>query len=337
MIDGVVELIGVDPVKDAGAIQIADAAVRGDKQHTVLQIFHVLDVFEFPADDLALFFKDAAADIICIDMIRRRPRQERSVRIKRTGFKLLISLNQLRRAQNLSAVQQEKPAVIGHRRHISALIRADADGVIHLRQRIHLFKAAVQRQDLHAAGGADVIISLRIPDNRLDGIGGQTFPVIDHVDNAFINGDGKTIVIRSDPQPPFLIHIQAVDIPDRVVAGNPPEFVSVIPVQARIRSYPENAVMGFRDIVCLTARQPVAAAENRLNIIIVIHKLRLSRPGHRTAAQHEAHHQQTGQCRSRGRFRLFRRICRLIFCLSRLPDPDDFHYQVQKDQGNGLI
>ena len=171
---------------------------------------------------------------------------------------------------HLSFLQQEKPAVRRNCRHVSALVCGNAVGIIDLTEGIHSLEAVIHSQYLHAAGGPDIIVSVRSARDAAHGIGGQTVGLVEYVYYLLTYHDGQTVVVRSYPQTALLIDIQAVDVLDGLVVVYPAELTPVIPVETRISTYPEYAVIGLRDVVRLTAGKSVVAAVDTLDIIVVI-------------------------------------------------------------------
>ena len=144
----------------------------------------------------------------------------------------------------------------------------DIVGIIDFRQRIDLPQAVIHRQHLHASGRTDIIVTVRTADNIPDGIAGKSAALVNHIHNLLVDRDGKSVVVRTDPQPALFIHIQGIHIPDGFIV-HIPELPAVVPVKPGIGTDPQNAVVGLCDIVCLAARQAIRAGIDRLHIIVV--------------------------------------------------------------------
>ena len=187
-----------------------------------------------------------------------------------TAVNLFFVFGQLHRAQNLSCFHEKQTPVGGDSCNMSFLIRTDAVRVIHLPERGDFFQSVLERKNLHASGGPDVVITIRALCDASDGIGRKPFALIDDIDDLLVDEDNQAVVVGSDPQAAFVIRKQAVHVPYGIIVVHPFEFPPVIAVQAGIGTDPQDAVGGLFDIVVRTAGQTIVIAVDCLHIIIII-------------------------------------------------------------------
>ena len=191
-------------------------------------------------------------------------------------------------------MQQKQAAVLGHRGHIAAAVRRGTDGIVHLGQGAYFSHPAVQGQNDKRVGGPDIVVAVRAADNRAHGIGGKAVVLVDDVHKLFVDDDGKAVVVCSDPEPPFLIHIQTVGISDRVQLIHPPKFRSVVAIKPGIGSNPQDAVRCLGNVVGLSAGKAVAAAVYGLDIAVIAVVSRLGRAAGKRENQAEGEQDAQG-------------------------------------------
>ena len=199
--------------------------------------------------------------------------------LKFTAVDLFIALRKLKGTDDLSCLHDKQPAVGSDSSHMAVFICADAVCVVDLPEGGNLLQAILQRKDLHASGGSDIVVAVRALCDTADGIRRQAAVLVDDIDDLFVDGDCQAIVIGSDPETAFIINEQAVDVADSAIVIHPFEIPSIVTVQAGIGTDPQNTVIGFGDIVGCSAGESVVIVENRLHIIIVIKGTRLQGGG----------------------------------------------------------
>ena len=304
VVDGIVEVIRIDAFEMTRGRPVSHAVVSGDEKFSRRQVAHVLDAFQVAAGPDVRLLKPALRNVKNVNFVPRRRRQQLSVRREGAAFERVVPvLDQPPGTADLPSPKQVKHAAVGHRGHIPFPVRGAVIRVGHFRQRIDPLQAVVQRKDLHGGGGADIVVSVRAADNGADRIGWKARALVDHIGHLPVDHNAEAVVVRSDPQAPFLIHIQAVDVADGFIRIHPGELPSIIPVQAGVGADPQNAVVRLGDIVGLAAGQAVGAGIDRLHIVVVIDRIRgrdlvRPRPGlhSRNGKRHREQDGQQARC-----------------------------------------
>ena len=285
IVNGVVEIVGIDPLVPALLIHAGDAVVRADKERSVLHPVQGFDILQPGAFRHVPEFEGSALDTEPVDFIARGGGQQLSLRRKGAALEIRLGARHPAGGDDLPLPQQVQGAVVGDRGHISGLVRGGVIRVGHLRKHVHLSQAAVERHHLHAPGGADVIVSVRALDDGFNRVGGQPPLLVDHVGNLLVDHNGQAVVVGADPEPALLVAVEAVDVPHRVELVHPPELPAVVAVQAGIGADPDHSVAGHGDIVGFPAGQAVGGRVDGLNmVVIVIRRGAVLRPGYRRSA-----------------------------------------------------
>ena len=275
VIDGIVEFVDIHRMEMPCRIEIADPDIRSDEHCPVIQKIEVIQRFEATAVHGSLFDETTRGHIICIDVAAGCTCQQSAVRRECTAGKYLI-ITQLQGAEDLPSFYQKEASVRSYRRHISFSVRSDHIGKIYFAECVDLSQTVAQRYDLHTARGPHIVIAVRTLYDAADRVGWKSFRFIDHVHDLFVDGNGKTVIVGSDPESAFIVHVQAVYVMYRFIIVHPPEFASVIPIQSGVGADPQDTVVRLRDIIGFTAGKAVVAAENCLHVVVVINKIFLN-------------------------------------------------------------
>ena len=269
VVDGVVEIIGVHPVI-TGGVYVGYAAVGGDEQGPVAQIVQVVDVVDVLAGHDVQQAEVVVGDVIAKNAVGGSAYHQRPIRREGAAVELILPVREHQGALDVPFLHQEKPPVGGDGRYMSELIGGDAVCIVYFLQGIGGLQAVVHHQDLQAAGGTDVIISVGSPDDAPYGIGGKAAGLVEYVHHLFADHDGQSVVVGADPQAAFLVHIEAVHVFDGFIIVHPAELPPVVAVESGVGADPEDAVVGLGDTVGFAAGQAVGAAVNALDVIVVI-------------------------------------------------------------------
>ena len=251
-------------------IDKCDPVFRREENIPVFQRINVIQAVQPLALQYGDIIEISFRDVIHMHPSKRGTHQKMSFRAKAAAVDLFAVRGIAHRAKNLSCLQQEDPPVRSDGGNVAVPVSGQVIGVVDLPEGGNLFQAAVQGQDLHAAGCPDIIISVRTFDDSADGIGGKPPALVNHIDDLLVDRDGEAIVIGADPQAPFIVCVQAVDIADRIVFVHPLKFLAIVAVKPCVGSDPQDSVIGFGNVICLPAGKAVVIAEDRLHIIAVI-------------------------------------------------------------------
>ena len=200
MVNGTVKGIGIDRTEKAAPVHVADTVIRRDENLPVIHKTDVLKRQEFFTVHRSEMLKIAGGNIIAVNLSSRSTGIENAAVVKGTAGKRGFIFSRLKGAGDLAFPKQKQASVRCHDGNVSELICSDAVGIVDLRQCVDLFQSAVQGKDLHAARCADIVISVRSLRDAAHGVRRQAFIRINDIDDLLIDGNGKTVIIRPDPE-----------------------------------------------------------------------------------------------------------------------------------------
>ena len=201
-----------------------------------------------------------------VEMVARSADDQKAFPVKGTGVIVFFRLRKTEGTEHFAGLQQKEASVRSDPGHFSGFISRKTVGIIHLGQGADLFQTAAERQHLQAARGADIIVPIGTLDDRADRIGRKAMLLVQYIYNFLMDRNGKPAVVGADPQSPFRVDIQAVDVAHRIHGVHPLKIPAVIAVKPGIGGDPEDPVIGLDDIICLPAGKTVFTAVYRTNI-----------------------------------------------------------------------